>query len=48
MTKWRNENVYFVYGGTDTEQREKIRGFIESHKKSTTIATMVLVLVLIL
>ena len=34
-----SENVYFVYGGTDTEQREKIRGFVESHKKSTTIAS---------
>ncbi len=34
-----NENVYFVYGGTDTEQREKIRGFVENHKKSTTIAS---------
>ncbi len=34
-----SENVYFVYGGTDTEQREKIRGFVENHKKSTTIAS---------
>ncbi len=33
------ENVYFVYGGTDTEQREKIRGLVEGHSKSTTIAS---------
>ena len=33
------ENVYFVYGGTDTEQREKIRGLVEGHKNSTTIAS---------
>ena len=33
------ENVYFVYGGTDTEQREKIRGLVEGHTKSTTIAS---------
>ena len=33
------ENVYFVYGGTDTEQREKIRGLVEGHNKSTTIAS---------
>ena len=34
-----NENVYFVYGGTDTQQREKIRGLVEKHKNSTTIAS---------
>ena len=34
-----SENVYFVYGGTDTEQREKIRGLVEKHKNSTTIAS---------
>jgi superfamily II DNA or RNA helicase len=34
-----SENVYFVYGGTDTEQREKIRGLVEGHTKSTTIAS---------
>tara|TARA_B100001250_G_scaffold412717_1_gene444670 strand:- start:9842 stop:11284 length:1443 start_codon:yes stop_codon:yes gene_type:complete len=34
-----SENVYFVYGGTDTEQREKIRGLVEEHKNSTTIAS---------
>jgi superfamily II DNA or RNA helicase len=34
-----NENVYFVYGGTDTDQREKIRGLVEKHKNSTTIAS---------
>jgi len=34
-----NENVYFVYGGTDTEQREKIRALVEEHTKSTTIAS---------
>ena len=33
------ENVYFVYGGTDTDQREKIRGMVEGHTKSTTIAS---------
>jgi len=33
------ENVYFVYGGTDTDQREKIRGLVEGHKRSTTIAS---------
>ena len=34
-----SENVYFVYGGTDTEQRERIRGLVEGHRKSTTIAS---------
>ena len=34
-----SENVYFVYGGTDTEQREKIRGLVEGHTNSTTIAS---------
>ena len=34
-----SENVYFVYGGTDTEQRERIRGLVEGHKNSTTIAS---------
>ena len=33
------ENVYFVYGGTDTEQREKIRGLVEIQNNSTTIAS---------
>jgi len=33
------ENVYFVYGGTDTDQREKIRGLVEDHNRSTTIAS---------
>ena len=26
------ENVYFVYGGTDTDQREKIRGLVDNIK----------------
>ena len=34
-----SENVYFVYGGTNTEQREKIRGLVEKHESSTTIAS---------
>jgi superfamily II DNA or RNA helicase len=34
-----SENVYFVYGGTDTSEREKIRGLVEKHTKSTTIAS---------
>ena len=34
-----SENVYFVYGGTDTSEREKIRGLVETHSKSTTIAS---------
>ena len=34
-----NENVYFVYGGTDTSDREEIRGLVESHSNSTTIAS---------
>jgi superfamily II DNA or RNA helicase len=34
-----SENVYFVYGGTDTQQREEIRGLVEGHDKSTTIAS---------
>jgi len=33
------ENVYFVYGGTDTSEREKIRGLVEKQTKSTTIAS---------
>jgi superfamily II DNA or RNA helicase len=34
-----SENVYFVYGGTDTSEREEIRGLVEKHTKSTTIAS---------
>ena len=34
-----NENVYFVYGGTDTSDREEIRGLVEKHTNSTTIAS---------
>jgi superfamily II DNA or RNA helicase len=34
-----SENLYFVYGGTDTSEREKIRGLVEKHTKSTTIAS---------
>ena len=34
-----SENVYFVYGGTDTDQRERIRGLVEGHSNSTTIAS---------
>ena len=34
-----SENVYFVYGGTDTQQREEIRGLVEKHENSTTIAS---------
>jgi len=34
-----SENVYFVYGGTDTSEREKIRGLVETHTNSTTIAS---------
>tara|TARA_R110002110_G_scaffold11315_4_gene54629 strand:+ start:171 stop:1613 length:1443 start_codon:yes stop_codon:yes gene_type:complete len=34
-----SENVYFVYGGTDTSERENIRGLVEKHTKSTTIAS---------
>ena len=34
-----SENVYFVYGGTDTQQREEIRGLVEGHDNSTTIAS---------
>jgi len=33
------DNVYFVYGGTDTSEREKIRGLVEKHTSSTTIAS---------
>ena len=34
-----SENVYFVYGGIDTSEREEIRGLVEKHTKSTTIAS---------
>jgi superfamily II DNA or RNA helicase len=34
-----SENVYFVYGGTATSEREEIRGLVEKHTKSTTIAS---------
>ena len=34
-----NENVYFVYGGTDTSDREEIRGLVEKHTNSTTNAS---------
>ena len=33
------DNVYFVYGGTDTSEREKIRGLVEKQTNSTTIAS---------
>ena len=32
-------NVYFVYGGTDTNERETIRGLVEKHTNSVTIAS---------
>lgn len=34
-----SENVYFVYGGTDTSQREKIRTLVEGHTNSTIVAS---------
>ena len=34
-----SENVYFVYGGTATSEREEIRGLVEKHTRSTTIAS---------
>ena len=34
-----SENVYFVYGGTDTSQREKIRTLVEGHSSSTIVAS---------
>jgi len=35
----KDENVYFVYGGTDTNERETIRGLVEKHTNSVTIAS---------
>ena len=35
----KDENVYFVYGGTGTDERETIRGLVEKHTNSTTIAS---------
>ena len=34
-----NDNVYFVYGGTDTSEREEIRGLVDKQTNSTTIAS---------
>ena len=34
-----SENVYFVYGGTATSEREEIRSLVEKHTRSTTIAS---------
>jgi superfamily II DNA or RNA helicase len=34
-----SENVYFVYGGTATSEREEIRSLVENHTRSTTIAS---------
>jgi superfamily II DNA or RNA helicase len=34
-----SENVYFVYGGTDTVEREQIREIVDKSKSSTTIAS---------
>ena len=34
-----NDNVYFVYGGVDTKERETIRGLVETHTNSVTIAS---------
>jgi len=34
-----NDNVYFVYGGTDTNEREEIRGLVDKQTNSTTIAS---------
>ena len=33
------ENVYFVYGATSAEQREEIRGIVDTSISSTTIAS---------
>ena len=33
------ENVYFVYGGTDTSAREKIRGIVEKEKDAIIVAS---------
>jgi len=35
----KNDNIYFVYGGVDTSEREAIRGLVEKHTNSTTIAS---------
>ena len=34
-----DENVYFVYGGTNTSEREDIRSLVEKNTNSTTIAS---------
>jgi len=34
-----SENVYFVYGGTDTVEREQIREIVDKSESSTTIAS---------
>jgi superfamily II DNA or RNA helicase len=33
------DNAFFVYGGTSTEHREEIRGLVETHTNSITIAS---------
>ena len=35
----KNDNICFVYGGVDTSERETIRGLVEKHTNSTTIAS---------
>ena len=35
----KNDNIYFVYGGVDTKERETIRGLVETHTNSVTIAS---------
>jgi len=34
-----DRNVFFVYGGTETDTREEIRGIVDKSKNSTTIAS---------
>ena len=34
-----NRKVFFVYGGTDTEQREKIRGLTENENNAIIVAS---------
>jgi len=39
MIREKGENVYYVHGGTDTSDRESIRGIVESKKNAIIVAS---------
>ena len=40
LIKEKNENTYYVHGGTDTSDREAIRGIVEGSDKAIIVASM--------